>query len=68
MAEPIADNIVESAKNPKSVETDGLKITEHSILDQIAADKYRAKAARVSNGKTGFPFQVGHYGGGRPAR
>lgn len=64
-----ADKIVESAQAPKAVETDGLRVTEHSIPDQIAADRYQRQTATAdAANRKAFPFRVGHFGGGHPAR
>lgn len=40
--------IAENAQGPKQAQVDGQVVTQHSILDQIAADRYLAakKAAR----------------------
>ena len=44
----MSDAIAENAGGPKSVKADGVEVAQHSLPDQIEADKYvRAKAAMV---------------------
>lgn len=47
----LEDEIRENAYGPKSAEIDGQRVEQHSLPDQIAADKYLAskKAIRSSN-------------------
>lgn len=59
MADEIRDQIIENAQAPKSVETDGLKVTEHSLRDQIEADKHVARTANT--GSTKLPVRVGRF-------
>jgi hypothetical protein len=47
MAEEIQQSIAENAAGPRSVMSDGQSVNQHSLADQIAADKYLdEKAAR----------------------
>lgn len=50
--ENLEEKIRQNATGPKSVDIDGLKVEQHSIADQIAADEYLAKkkALRRGNG------------------
>lgn len=45
-------------EKPKTVETDGLKTEQHSLKDQIAAEKWLAQknAASASSGTPRFPL------------
>ena len=42
MADDIENAIVQNAQNPASAEADGVKVQQHPLPDQIAADKYLA--------------------------
>ena len=42
MAENLEETIVESLKSPAKVSSDGCSVEQHSLADQIAADKYLA--------------------------
>jgi len=42
MAEDIENAIRQNAQGPESAEVDGVKVKQHSLPDQIAADKYLA--------------------------
>jgi hypothetical protein len=49
-------DLIESATAPQSVTTDGVSVTERSVLEQIEADKYAAgKAALAGTNKNGGP-------------
>jgi hypothetical protein len=50
MAEIDSNTIAENAAAPQSVSQDGTTVTQHSLRDQIEADKYRRKAAALSSG------------------
>lgn len=54
--ETIKDAIDQSAKGPKSVSVDGVVTTEHSINEQIEADRYLTAKNRAKKGKA--PFTV----------
>jgi hypothetical protein len=48
MTEDLTDSIEQSAKGPRQVTADGVTAQQHSLVDQIEADKYltRKKAAK----------------------
>lgn len=51
MDEELDDAILENAQGPKKVESDGTSVEQHSIADQIEADRYlNSKAASRSGG------------------
>ena len=50
MSEIDSDQIAENANAPKSVTVDGQTVTQHSLPDQIAAEKYRRKAGSLDSG------------------
>jgi len=50
MAEITPEQIAENAAAPKSATSDGQTVTQHSLLDQIEADKYARKAGALSSG------------------
>ena len=51
MAEDLKDAIKSNAEGPKQAGADGVSAQQHSLADQIAADKYLAgKAASRSGG------------------
>jgi hypothetical protein len=48
MAKIDAETIAENADGPQSVSSDGTTVTQHSLKDQIEADKYRRKSSALS--------------------
>jgi hypothetical protein len=55
MAEDIDNAIRQNAQGPASAEADGVKVTQHPLSDQIAADKHLAgKDAMRRNPARGF--------------
>jgi len=42
MADDLKDAIKQNAKGPKQASADGVSAQQHSLADQIAADKYLA--------------------------
>ena len=55
MAEEVENAIRQNAQGPESAEVDGVKVRQHSLPDQIAADKYLAgKAAAQRNPARAF--------------
>jgi len=50
------DPIKTAAENPASVEQDGTKVSEHSIPDKIAADRYTAAKSAGTKRSTGLRF------------
>ena len=54
MAEEIENAIRQNAQGPESAEADGVKVKQHSLPDQIAADKYLAGKAATANPAKAF--------------
>jgi len=54
MAEEIENAIRQNAQGPESAEVDGVKVKQHSLPDQIAADKYLAGKDARRNPAHGF--------------
>jgi hypothetical protein len=55
MAEDLKDAIKKNAEGPKQASADGVTAQQHSLADQIAADKYlAAKDAAARNPAKGF--------------
>ncbi len=52
----IDDAIRQNAAGPKSAEVDGQKVEQHSLLDQIEADKYLASKKAVKSRTSGLKF------------
>ena len=52
MAEDLQDSIRENASGPKRAKGDSAEVEQHSLPDQIAADKYLAGKAAL--GKRNF--------------
>ena len=48
MAEDLDSTIETNAKGPKQAAADGVNVQQHSLPDQIAADKYLASKQAVS--------------------
>ena len=50
MPEDLTDQITENASGPKAAKGDALSVEQHSLRDQIQADRYLAskKAARAT--------------------
>ena len=48
MAEDLTDAIKTNAEGPRQASADGVTAQQHSLADQIAADKYLAGKAAVS--------------------
>jgi hypothetical protein len=48
MKEDLSETIAQNAAKPASAEADGVKATQHSLPDQIAADKYLAGKEAIS--------------------
>lgn len=52
MTEDLQDAIKQNAEGPKQASADGVNVQQHSLADQIAADKYvEAKKARKNPAK-----------------
>jgi len=58
MAEIDPDTIAENATKPQSASGDGESVSQYSISEQIAADKYRASQAAASSGAIGIRFMT----------
>ena len=55
MADDLTDAIKQNAQGPKQASADGVTAQQHSLADQIAADKYlAAKDAAARNPAKGF--------------
>ncbi len=52
----IEDSIRRNAAGPKSAEVDGQKVEQHSLPDQIEADKYLASKKAVKSRTSGLKF------------
>ncbi len=52
----IDDAIKRNAAGPKSAEVDGQKVEQHSLPDQIEADKYLASKKAVKSRTSGLKF------------
>lgn len=48
--------IQQNASGPKSAEVDGQKIEQHSLSEQIAADKYLASKKAMQSRTSGLKF------------
>lgn len=57
MPEPLEDNIRENAQGPKRARGDAGEVEQHSLQDQIAADRYLA-AKNAAKAK-GMGLRVG---------
>lgn len=59
----IEDAIRQNAAGPKSVEVDGQKVEQHSLPDQIEADKYLASKKAMKSRNSGLKFsKMSHSG------
>ena len=54
--EKITQTIVKNATGPKSAEVDGQRVEQHSLKDQIEADKYLASKDAVKRRGSGLKF------------
>lgn len=50
----IGDNLETNAQKPKSVLVDGTQVTQHSLKDQIEADKYVEGVASIKRSNRGL--------------
>ena len=50
----VAQSIIDAAATPKTVQSEQGRVEQHSLAEQIEADKYRRKVAAA--GATGGPF------------
>ena len=54
--EKITETIVKNASGPKSAEVDGQRVEQHTLTEQIAADKYLASKDAVKRRGSGVKF------------
>ena len=54
MADDLKDAIKKNAEGPKQASADGVTAQQHSLADQIAADKYLASKSALSSGSMGL--------------
>ena len=52
----MTETIVKNAVGPKSAEVDGQRVEQHSLKEQIAADKYLASKEAVKRRGSGLKF------------
>jgi len=57
------DAIDANAQGPRHVEEDGTVVEQHSLQDQIAADRYLSGKAAMSTASRGLRFNVVKPGG-----
>jgi len=50
----LEEKIRENAEQPRSAEIDGQKVEQHSLPDQIAADKYLASKKAIKSRTSGL--------------
>ncbi|MCL2647574.1 MAG: hypothetical protein FWD61_11305 [Phycisphaerales bacterium] len=50
MSDDLEDILKENAKNPKRAKGDAAEVEQHSLRDQIAADKYLASKEATKKG------------------
>ena len=59
----ITETIVKNASGPKSAEVDGQRVEQHTLTEQIAADKYLASKDAVKRRGSGLKFsKMAHSG------
>ena len=54
--EKLTETIVKKATGPKSAEVDGQRVEQHTLTEQIAADKYLASKDAVKRRGSGLKF------------
>ena len=54
--EKITETIVKNASGPKSAEVDGQRVEQHTLTEQIAADKYLASKDALKRRGSGLKF------------
>jgi hypothetical protein len=54
--ERITETIAKNASGPKSAEVDGQRVEQHTLTEQIAADKYLASKDAVKRRGSGLKF------------
>jgi hypothetical protein len=58
------DPIETARTSPKSAESDGTRVEQHSLKDQIAADRYQREKTAQQSGSLGVNFFKMKPGGG----
>ncbi|HBG25934.1 MAG: hypothetical protein A2Y10_19380 [Planctomycetes bacterium GWF2_41_51] len=58
MAENLEETIKESLKSPAKVSSDGVSVEQHSLSEQIAADKYLASKTATQKKGLGIKFSI----------
>ncbi|OHB61372.1 MAG: hypothetical protein A2Y12_11515 [Planctomycetes bacterium GWF2_42_9] len=56
MTENLNNSISDNAKSPAKVSSDGVSVEQHSLADQIAADKYLASKNATRRKGLGIKF------------
>ncbi len=56
MADDLTDKIRENAQAPAKASSDGVSVEQHSLADQIAADKYLASKEAAKTKHRGLRF------------
>ena len=54
--EKVTETIVKNAVGPKSAEVDGQRVEQHTLTEQIAADKYLASKEAVKRRGSDLKF------------
>ncbi len=54
MPDDLKEVIKQSAEGPESAESDGVRVKQHSLRDQIEADKYLAAKETVQSKRLGI--------------
>ena len=54
--EKMTETIVKNATGPKTAEVDGQRVEQHTLTEQIAADKYLASKDAVKRRGSGLKF------------
>ena len=54
MADDLKDTIEQNAQGPRQATVDGVNVQQHSLPDQIAADKYLAAKKGAANPAKAF--------------
>ncbi|OHB60454.1 MAG: hypothetical protein A2Y12_16395 [Planctomycetes bacterium GWF2_42_9] len=56
MTENLEEKIADNASGPAKVSSDGVSVEQHSLADQIAADKYLASKTAAKSKGLGIKF------------
>lgn len=63
MSDNLEDKIIENAMSPKSAEVDGQKVEQHSLTEQIEADRYLANKRAAKSRSFGLRIGKMVHGG-----